>query len=373
MASKNEGKPLDSLRLAVARARSKGHGNIGKTDAPTEPASTSKEVDVLAEFGIPEDITAPVKKRAKRKSPAKKEPVEGPTAVPSKELTPRPTARTAATGQAPVSEARDGIDSNAIGDEPRVAVRKEQGAGTVSTGRGTTHHSEDATKPAKVVFTKTRRAIPDRDVLVRNRVVADSANDHRVEAYRQLRSQTLRLLRKHGLRNFALTSAHEGAGKTLTAVNLAISMSMERNQTVLLVDLDLRKPNVHTTLGLETQYGIIDHLRSGIAVENILVDPGYERLLILPGRAVAGNLSELLTAPEMNSLVREITSRYKDRIVIFDLPPLLRNDDAMSFLPQVDACMFVIEEDATTTTQVRQSMGLLTDTLLLGTVLNKAA
>jgi Mrp family chromosome partitioning ATPase len=148
---------------------------------------------------------------------------------------------------------------------------------------------------------------------------------------------------------------------------------MERNQTVLLVDLDLRKPSVHTTLGLETEYGVIDHLRSGVAVEDILVDPGYDRLLILPGRAVAGNLSELLTTPEMSSLVSEITSRYKDRVVIFDLPPLLRNDDAMSFLPQVDACMFVIEEDVTKASQVRQSMGLLADTLLLGTVLNKAA
>ncbi len=367
------------MRRAVARARSKGDGNIGKTDAPTATVVDPAEDDVLAELGIPEGVTAsegvtaPIERRARRKAPAEKKAVNASTAPTLKESSPRSKARTSAAEKTPAPEVRARGATDSADDESSVSALPKEPARVVSSRRRSKRRKVGAPLPGAVVFSKTQRVIPERGSLVRNRVIADSASDPRVEAYRQLRSQTLRLLRKHGLRNFAITSAHEGAGKTLTGANLAISMSMERNQTVLLVDLDLRKPGVHTTLGLETKYGVIDHLRSGVDVEDILVDPGYERLLILPGRAVAGNLSELLTAPEMSSLVKEITSRYEDRIVIFDLPPLLRNDDAMSFLPQVDACMFVIEEDVTTTSQVRQSMGLLADTLLLGTVLNKAA
>ncbi|MEM1189478.1 MAG: CpsD/CapB family tyrosine-protein kinase [Pseudomonadota bacterium] len=377
MAKNYDDNPLDSMRQAVARARSKGDGNIGKTNAPEAPVADPADDDVLAELGIPEGITTPIKRRARSKARTKKKATSTSARTSSKEQSSRSNAKTAATGDTQALRGHGGgaaVASDGAGDdEPRDPVTAQKPATTTRSRRGRSRRKAATPTTAKVVFNKTQRIIPEREYLVRNRVIADSANDHRVEAYRQLRSQTLRLLRKHDLKNFAITSAHEGAGKTLTAVNLAISMSMERNQTVLLVDLDLRKPSVHTTLGLETKFGIIDHLRSGVDVEDILVDPGFERLLILPGRAVAGNLSELLTAPEMSSLVGEITNRYDDRIVIFDLPPLLRNDDAMSFLPQVDACMYVIEEDVTTTSHVRQSMGLLADTLLLGTVLNKAA
>jgi Mrp family chromosome partitioning ATPase len=226
--------------------------------------------------------------------------------------------------------------------------------------------------PARLRFTETQVILPDRAKLLENRVIAGSVHDQRAEVYRQLRSQVLNRLRKHRLSNFAITSAHEDAGKTLTAVNLAISMSMELNQTVLLVDLDLRVPGIHETLAIDTKYGVIDYLRSDVPVQEILVSPGYERLVVLPGRPADGSLSELLTSPEMRKLFDDITGRYDDRIVIFDLPPLLRNDDAMAFLPLVDACLYVIEDDVTTVADMQRSLSLLADTQLLGTILNKA-
>lgn len=224
----------------------------------------------------------------------------------------------------------------------------------------------------RIRFSTTRTLELDRDWLERNRIIAHAVADQRVEVYRQLRSQVLNRMRKHKLTNFAITSAHEDAGKTLTAINLAISMSMELNQTVMLVDLDLRAPGVHEALGLNIDCGLIDHLCDGVPLEDVLINPGFERLVVLGGRPVEGNLSELLTSPEMSNLFYDITTRYHDRLVIFDLPPLLRNDDAMAFLPNVDACLFVVEDDVTTVAQVQSCMRLLADTRLLGTVLNKA-
>ena len=223
-----------------------------------------------------------------------------------------------------------------------------------------------------VKYTTTRQVEPEHDVLLHNRVIAGEVDDPRVEAYRQLRSHVLGAMNRHGWKTLAVTSAQEGAGKATTSVNLAISLSLEMNQTVMLVDLDLRKPNVHTTLGIDIDKGIVDHLMHGEPIERVLVNPGYPRLVVLPGLPQGRHVSELLSSPEMKAFMRDIIQRYSDRILIFDLPPLLRNDDAMVFVPNVDACLFVVEEGKNRPDEIERSLDLLKDSELLGTVLNKA-
>ena len=225
--------------------------------------------------------------------------------------------------------------------------------------------------PSEVHYSATRRIEPSEKVLMHNRVIAGEVHDPRVEAYRQLRSQVLAKMKRHSWRSLALISAHENAGKTLTAINLAICISQEANQTVLLVDLDLRKPNVHTTLGIHITKGIVDHLMREEPIENILLNPGYPRLVVLPGLPQGHYSSELLSSARMKAFMKDVTDRYPDRIIIFDLPPLLRNDDAMVFVPNVDACLFVVEDGVTSTEDIERSMQLLNDAQLLGTVLNK--
>jgi protein-tyrosine kinase len=228
------------------------------------------------------------------------------------------------------------------------------------------------TLPSQVRYSATRLIEPPLKALSHNRVIAGEIDDPRVEAYRQLRSLVLAKLKRHNWQSLALTSAHENAGKTLTAVNLAISISQEANQTVLLVDLDLRKPNVHTTLGIDIKKGIVDHLMHEEPIENILLNPGYPRLVVLPGLPQGHYSSEILTSSRMKTFMKDITGRYPDRIIIFDLPPLLRNDDAMVFVPSADACLFVVEDGATTPEDIERSMQLLDHSKLIGTVLNKA-
>jgi protein-tyrosine kinase len=225
---------------------------------------------------------------------------------------------------------------------------------------------------AEVRYSQTRQVDAAEAVLANNRVIAGDIHDRRVEPYRQLRSQVLATMKRKHWNTLAITSAHENAGKTLTAINLAISISKEVNQTVMLVDLDLRKPNVHTTLNIEIDKGIVDHLQHGEPLENILVNPGYPRLVVLPGLPQRRHVSELLSSPQMKAFLAELVNRYSDRLIIFDLPPLLRNDDALVFIPSTDACLLVIEDGVTTPEDIQRSLQLLQHSELIGTILNKA-
>ena len=226
--------------------------------------------------------------------------------------------------------------------------------------------------PDPIQYEQTRQVELNPEYLEKMRVIAGAHDDKRVEAYRHLRTHVLQILKKNNWSTLAITSPYENAGKTLTAVNLAISLSQEVNQTVLLVDLDLRKPNMHETFGIEIDKGIIDCVEEGEPLENVLVNPGMQRLVLLPGRATGQYSSELLTSPAMQSLLQDIKSRYSSRIIIFDLPPLLRNDDALVFTPQADATLMVVEEGKNSSEDVERSQQLLTGANLIGTILNKA-
>jgi protein-tyrosine kinase len=232
--------------------------------------------------------------------------------------------------------------------------------------------AQDLPTPAQVRYSATRQILTGDEGLSRNRVVAGQVHDERASVYRQLRSQVLAAMKRNNWRTLAITSAHQNAGKTLTAVNLAISISQEVNQTVMLVDLDLRSPDVHNTLNISIEKGIVDHLNHGEPIENILLNPGFPRLVILPGMPQGQLSSEILSSPEMKTFLDDVVNRYSDRIIIFDLPPLLSNDDALVFVPRTDCCLLVVEDNVTRPEDIIRSVQLLEHSQLIGTVLNKA-
>ena len=149
-------------------------------------------------------------------------------------------------------------------------------------------------------------------------------------------------------------------------------MSKEVNQTVLLVDLDLASPSVHRVLGIDPESGLIDHLQGERKIPDILVNPGLERLVLMLGKPGYDISSEILSAPKMQNLLKDLTARYESRIIIFDVPSLLINDEALIFLPYVDAVLMVLEEGVTTPDELEQSQQMLEGTNILGTILNKA-
>jgi len=138
------------------------------------------------------------------------------------------------------------------------------------------------------------------------------------------------------------------------------------------VDLNLRNPGVAKTFGLDDiEYGIVDYIKGEQALENILINPGYERLVVLPSLPMQGFSSEVLSSPEMNRVVNELVDRYPSRLIVFDLPCVLDNDDALVFAPKCDATLMVIEEGGSKVADIERAYQLLEGCNILGSVLNK--
>ena len=221
-------------------------------------------------------------------------------------------------------------------------------------------------------YTKTKTVSLDPEVLRNNRVIMGLYNEPRADIFRVLRTNVIRQLRENNWNSFAITSATLGAGKTFISVNLAIAIAMEGNQSVLLVDADLKRPAVCNYLDLQLEAGLFDYLNGNISLEDILINPGIERLVILPGRNSNTNTSELISSRKMVDLIKEIKSRYESRIIIFDLPPLFAADDALLFMPHIDAALLVVEDGKNTSDELQHSMHILEQTNLLGLVVNKS-
>ena len=223
-----------------------------------------------------------------------------------------------------------------------------------------------------IKYTNTRRIPVPQNVLSENRIIAGNSSDPRATYFRMLRTQVLHTMRENNWSSLAITGPIAGIGKSLIATNLAISISMEVNQTVLLVDLDLRKPALHKNFNFEPDFGLLDYLNGTAELQDLLVNPTYKRLVLLPGKGTTSDSSELLSSPKMLEMVKELKSRYESRIVIYDLPPLLNIADAMIFLPNVDSALLVVENGKNTKSEVQNSLRLLEGTNLIGTVLNKS-
>jgi len=229
-----------------------------------------------------------------------------------------------------------------------------------------------ASPDAGITYSRTRTLPASREVLRRNHVINPSERDAATNAYRMLRTQVMQRMKENGWNALAVVGAAPNEGKTLTAVNLAMTMAGEVAHTVLLVDLDLRQPSIHTCFGVRPELGLSDYLQGRAELSDVLFNPGIERLVVLPGGEPLANSSEMLSSPRMASLVTELKTRYPDRFVIFDLPPLLYTDDALAFAPYVDAALLVVEEGRTRKSDILRTMDLLGATNVLGTVLNKA-
>jgi Mrp family chromosome partitioning ATPase len=190
--------------------------------------------------------------------------------------------------------------------------------------------------------------------------------------YSVMRTHVIQRMHVSGWRVLVVTSPNDGAGKTLTAVNLAISMARETNHTVLLVDLDLRRPGLLRYLTDERLPGISDYLLENRPIPELLVNPGIERLVILPGHLPVIHSAEILSSAKVVSLVEDLKRRYPSRLVIFDMPPILASDDVLAFSPYFDAALLVIGEGDTRRGDLAKAMELLGDKPLLGTVLNRS-
>jgi protein-tyrosine kinase len=230
-----------------------------------------------------------------------------------------------------------------------------------------------ATAPVQIVYTQTRQLEMDPEYLRRNRVIS-SLTDPVGEPYKILRTKVLQRMRANNWRSLAITSPTEGCGKTLTSINLAISIAREVNQTVLLVDLDLKRPQVRRYLTNQSLPGISDYLLHDTPVSDLLFNPkGMDRLVVLPGNTSVTHSSEMLSSPRMVSLIEDMKARYPSRLVLLDMPPVLACDDVLAFSPHVDAVLLVAVDGETDKDELSRATSLLEKMNMLGIALNKSS
>jgi protein-tyrosine kinase len=232
----------------------------------------------------------------------------------------------------------------------------------------------DARLPAPIEYTITKSFHASADLLESNRIVSVQSPSAAAGAFRMLRTQVLQRMMENNWRSLAIFSPCRDDGKTTTAINLAASLANDHLHTVLLVDFDLKRPSLGAKLGISPKKGTDDLLRGEAEVEECLYHPeGFDRLVLLPARSAMHDSSEALAGRRGRELVAELRSRYPDRIVIFDLPPILEADDALAFAPLVECGLVVVAEGVTRREDLLRCMELLRKTPIVGTVLNKAA
>jgi protein-tyrosine kinase len=209
--------------------------------------------------------------------------------------------------------------------------------------------------------------IPENPLLVINHEAGSGA----AEEYRKLKSIVIELTRQSAFLNTLLvTSALPAAGKTLTSLNLALTMAGEYDHTVLLVDADLRKPSVHEYFGISPEKGLAQCLTEGYPLEKALIRTGIGKLVLLPAGGTVDDPAELLASNRMRSLVAELKSRYPDRYVIFDTTPVLPFAEASILGHLMDGILFVVRERKTRRSELKEALEMVKSDNLLGLVYN---
>ncbi|MBK7726936.1 MAG: CpsD/CapB family tyrosine-protein kinase [Gammaproteobacteria bacterium] len=213
--------------------------------------------------------------------------------------------------------------------------------------------------------------IPE-DFLRKMKIIGGFPNDPHADSYRLLRTRVTQRMQQQGWVTLGITSPRPRAGKTLTSINLAITIAMDPKYSVLLIDADLKNPSVHRVFGISAEKGIADYLTTDTELEGLLLSPGIERFAILPCVSRIDGSSELLGGLKMQALISSFKQRKGSLIVLFDLPPVLISDDVVTLSSKLDAMLIVVEDGATKTQDLRRSVELMEHAQILGTVLNKA-
>ena len=220
--------------------------------------------------------------------------------------------------------------------------------------------------------TQTRVHTASRTHLQTQRIITGFEPGKWLESYKMLRTRCLQIMDANNWNTLAITSPNTKSGNSLTATNLAISIAMEFNRNVLLIDANIQNPGICNLLNIKTKSGLSDYLTNNTPINDLLISIEVDGITILPSGNAILNSAEMLRSPKMLALISELKNKDPNRIIIFDLPPLLSQDDTLGFIPAVDCTLLVVDEGHTKMEELKHSANLLKDINVLGTILNKA-
>ncbi|MGD8837622.1 MAG: polysaccharide biosynthesis tyrosine autokinase [Desulfobacteraceae bacterium] len=234
-------------------------------------------------------------------------------------------------------------------------------------------------KELEVEYQHTKVINLDPNVLRKNKLFSLFKNNKMTDYFDIAKGQLLKKLDQLNGNCIIVTSVHPGEGKTFTSINLAISIAREHDRTVLIVDTDLRNPwrnhrdFAHDFFSLKPEKGLVDYLENDAELGDIILNPGINKLTIIPAGRRAFNSAELLSSPRMEYLVNELKTHYgNERIILFDCPASLACVDPIVFAQFIDGILFVVESDRTTNEELKKAMDLFKGNPILGVIFNKS-
>lgn len=260
-----------------------------------------------------------------------------------------------------------------LGQQPRVAQGKIGQAGAP------TAVEPEIESPKKTEQSKSKVELKLRKLARAGYLVPDAMQEPVAEQYRQIKRLILKNttewgLSQHEYRNLiAVTSALRAEGKTFTAFNLAVSISMEQDLAVLLVDTDLIARSLTTLAELNDAPGLTDVLIDArVSLGDVIVRTNIPKLSLIPAGRVGQNATELLASERMRRVVRELAGRYSNRVVLFDTAPILVTSQALVLDALVGQVVVVVEEGKTPQQAIQDAVALLEKNKDVGMVLNKS-
>jgi protein-tyrosine kinase len=227
----------------------------------------------------------------------------------------------------------------------------------------------------------SRRVELDMNILSQRGIVTPSAErSHLADELRVIKRPLLRNVAGKGVapvKNgnlIMITSAVPGEGKSFTAANLAMSIAMELDHTVLLVDADVARPSLPTLFNLPPSKGLLDVLVDpDLDLSQVMLRTNVDRLSILPSGLRQTHATELLASEAMANLLEELATRYSDRVIIFDSPPLLVTTEARALASHMGQVVLVVRAERTTQAEVRHALSLIDVAPVKMLMLNQAA
>jgi protein-tyrosine kinase len=193
------------------------------------------------------------------------------------------------------------------------------------------------------------------------------------EEYKKLKSRIVMLTKQESFKNTLLvTSAVGGEGKSITAANLALSLSQDYDHSVLLVDADVRKPSLSKLFNVKTGIGLSDCIEDDRDIGSALIKLGNGNLTFLPSGKRPDNAVELFSSQRMQRTLGALKYRYPDRYIIIDTPPVLLFAETKMISSFVDGIIFVIKEGRAPLKYIDEALDALKDENIMGVVYNGA-
>lgn len=249
-------------------------------------------------------------------------------------------------------------------------VRESDAGGTLLRPPGETprRFAAAADSPSADSFRQVACGFGD---FAKNRIISNE-QDPVLASYRILRTRILQKMEAKGWRTLAVVSPNSGAGKTVTAINLAIAMGSKTGARTLLVDLDFYRPSVAAYLGIREAPSILDFFEGKAGLKDVILRPDLPDVLLAANERVSRRGAEHLTSAKADELIARGVSEFGAKVMIFDISPVLGCDDAIAFLPKVDCALMIAASGSTRASDLKDAIRLVGEEKIIGTVLNKA-